>query len=289
MKKLNRNEALVTLMLAGALGAAAPLASADVPCENGGGDPLGECRVLIEINATDGDIGFHVLFDGEGWNNAQIHTGGMLIFDETVTDGIAQLGTQQLTENFFESTELLCESDIEEGEPFLTLTDFLLRFPAGEYDFSLDGGAQTGTTTLTHVIPAAPADVDFDGEKITWEYGDDLGECTTQPMGFAVAEEDAIIGYEVVLEPDEEGAFSGFNFTVQVPSDVNEVTVPEEYLDSLDEGTPLKVEVGAIERRPNGSFGNTTFTEEDGFCNNDDQEECSGEEDDDDDDDDDDD
>lgn len=64
--------------------------------------------------------------------------------------------------------------------------------------------------------------------------------------------------------------FSSFKLTVQVPSDVNSVTVPAEYLASLAADTPLKVEVGAIERRlndSNESFGNQTFTEEDGFCN----------------------
>ncbi len=89
-----------------------------------------------------------------------------------------------------------------------------------------------------------------------------------------LADELDIIGYEVVLEPDDD-ALGGFKFTVQVPSDVvgtaYSVTVPPEYLASLPDDTPLKVEVGAIERRVDmmmlESFGNTTFTEEDGFCN----------------------
>ena len=258
---------------------AAPLVSADEPCENGGGDPLGECRVLIEINATDGDIGFHVLFDGEGWNQAEIFDpSDSKIFDETVMDGTdAKLGMQMLTENFFESTEPLCEADIEEGEPFQTLTDFLLLFPAGPYDFSLDGGAQTGTTTLTHVIPAAPADVGFNGKDITWDYGDDLGECTTWPAGFEPAEEDDIIGYEVVLEPEDD-ELAPFSFSIRVPAHVNKVRVPKAYLDGLEADTPLKVEVGAIEDR-GGFFGNQTFSEEDGFCNNPSQEQCPEEED----------
>jgi hypothetical protein len=271
--------ALASFILCGT----APLVSADEPCESLPqiGDPLGECRVLIEINATDGDIGFHALFDGEGWNLAEIFDdNGDLIFSETVMDGAdAALATQGLTENFFESTEPLCEEDIEEGEPFRTLEDFLLLFPEGDYDFSLDSGAQTGTTNLTHVIPAAPADVDFDGKDITWEYGDDLGECTTWPMGFAPAEEDAIIGYEVVLEPedDELGAFS---FSIRVPPDVNKIRVPKQYLAALEADTPLKVEVGAIEDR-DGFFGNQTFSEEDGFCNNPSQQQCPEEDDDD--------
>ncbi len=217
---------------------AVPLVSADEPCPGGlvMGEELGECRVLIEINATDGDIGLHALFDGEGWTTAQIFDNNSnMIFEEMVTDGAsAALGTQQMTENFFESTEPLCEEELaEEEETVRTLTEFLGLFPAGDYHFSLDGGdvgLQTGTTTLTHIIPAAPADVDFDGKHITWAYGDDLGECTTMPASggdFEIAEEEDIIGYEVVLEPEDD-ELGPFSFSIRVPADVNKVTVPKE-------------------------------------------------------------
>ncbi|MCZ6616619.1 MAG: hypothetical protein O7E57_00695, partial [Gammaproteobacteria bacterium] len=127
---------LIKSALAGfILWGAAPLASADQPCPNGGGEELGECRVLIEINATDGDIGLHALFVGEGWTTAQIFdNNGIMIFEEMVADGAsAALGTQQMTENFFESTEPLCEAELaEEGEAVRTLTEFLGLFPAGD-------------------------------------------------------------------------------------------------------------------------------------------------------------
>ncbi len=245
------------------------LATADEPC----GD-LEECRAFIEINASDGDIGFHVLLDAEGWEQARIiDPDGKIIFHEQAHGALKD---QKLTENFFESAEPLCEEElVEEGEDdeVVTLPEFLERFPAGPYQFrnKLEGGEElAGITMFTHKIPAAPVEVDFDGSVISWEYGDDLGECTTFPEGFMLAEEGDIAGYEVVLEPEDD-ALGSFKFTVQVPSDVNSVTVSAEYLSSLDANTPLKVEVGAIERRfdalLNESFGNTTFTEEDGFCN----------------------
>ena len=68
----------------------------------------------------------------------------------------------------------------------LTLPEFLERFPAGPYEFraKLQHGSEiAGTTILTHTIPAAPAEVEFDGSEISWEYGDDVGECTTYPGG----------------------------------------------------------------------------------------------------------
>jgi hypothetical protein len=39
-------------------------AIAQEPCPESDGD-IGECKVLIEINASDGDIGFHFLIDAE--------------------------------------------------------------------------------------------------------------------------------------------------------------------------------------------------------------------------------
>ncbi len=251
------------------LGICTTVATADEPC----GD-LEECRAFIEINASDGDIGFHVLLDAEGWEQARIiDPDGKIIFHEQAHGALKD---QKLTENFFESAEPLCEEElVEEGEDdeVVTLPEFLERFPAGPYQFrnKLEGGEElAGITMFTHKIPAAPVEVDFDGSVISWEYGDDLGECTTFPEGFMLAEEGDIVGYEVVLEPEDD-ALGSFKFTVQVPSDVNSVTVSAEYLSSLDANTPLKVEVGAIERRfdalLNESFGNTTFTEEDGLCN----------------------
>ena len=267
---------LRTASVALIFGGASTIATADEPCGE-----LDECRVFIEINASDGDIGFHVLLDAEGWEQARIiDPDGKTIFRESAQSSLKE---QKLTENFFESAEPVCEVGLAEDEDdeVVTLPEFLERFPAGPYEFrnKLEGGEElAGITMFTHLIPAAPAEVEFDGSEISWEYGDDLGACTTHP---ALAEEDDIIGYEVVLEPDDD-EFSSFKFTVQVPGDVNEVTVPAEYLDSLDEDTALKVEVGAIERRvdasANESFGNTTFTEEDGFCNNSNQNKCPEEE-----------
>lgn len=248
-------------------------ARATAPC----GD-LDECRVLIEINATDGDIGFHVLFDAEGWREARIHDPeGRKLFQERVHSALRQ---QKLTENFFESSEPVCEERLreEEDEEAVTLPKFLGRFPAGPYGFRVkrEGGERLeGSTVLTHHIPAAPANVDFDGSVISWEYGSGLGECTTLPEGFAVAPEEDIVAYEVVLEPEDE-TLAPFVFRVVVPANGSStsVTVPPEVLASLVPNTPLKVEVGAIEERPDGSFGNQTFSEEDGFCNNPDQDQC---------------
>ncbi len=270
-----RDELAIGAAVAFALTAGSPLAVADAPCGE-----LDECRAIIEINATDGDIGFHVLLDAEGWREARIiGPDGTVIFKEHAHGSLRE---QTLTENFFESAEPVCEPGLveDEGDEVVTLPQFLARFPAGSYEFrnKLPGGGElAGTTMLTHTIPAAPADVDFDGSTVAWTYGDDLGECTTLPAGFVVAAESDIVAYEVVLEPDDD-ALAPFTFAVHVPAAVNSVSVPADYLAALPAATPLKIEVGAIELRPNGSFGNQTFTEEDGFCSNADQDTCPDDE-----------
>jgi hypothetical protein len=267
MKRKIKGRAIPGMALAGfILGGGAQHVSADEHC----GD-LGDCRVLIEMNASDGDIGFHTLFDGDAWERALMKSpGGDVILDEQAFDGSAALATQGVTENFFESSEPSC--DVQDLPAFLGL------FPVGEYSFDLDGNE--GSTILTHDIPAAPAEVEFNGKDISWEYGDDFGECSIE--GYEPIGENDIVAYEVVMEPDvDDPVVSNLKFTIRVPATVNKIRVPKAYLASLARNTPLKVEVGAIELRGGGvnPYGNQTFTEEDGFCNNPSQTQCEEEDD----------
>lgn len=248
------------------------LASADVPC---GGGEIDECRAYIEMNATDGDIGFHGLVDAEGWVWTQItDPDGHKLLKEQAK---GSLKDQTLTETFFESEEPICSADLveEPGEEVVTLEEFFDRFPAGLYEFRTklpEGGMLAGWTEVTHALPAAPDDIAFDGSTITWGPGEDLDEC--EPEEGSGAGEVGIAAYQVVLEPDfdaEEPAdepFAARIFSVFVPPEVNAVTVPLQFLDSFPDDTPVKVEIIAIEERPNGSLGNQVAAEEDGFCLN---------------------
>lgn len=262
--------------------------TATEPC----GD-FGECKALIEINSSDGDIGFHFLMDGDDLNSARIRDpNGTKVFEDQAKGPLRE---QKLTETFAESAEPLCwmnpDADPEDWEDIVTLDEFLDRWADGTYTFSGmsdEGEKSEGETELTFELPAAPLDPDFDGTTITWERPNgsmepeprgDLGNCAT------AAELDILVGdgvlmthpadvtvdsYEVVLEPDVEDGdpIGSLVFRIRVPGDiaVTEVTVPAEYLASLPDDTPAKIEVGAI-----GGEDNATFTEEDGFCINADQ------------------
>ena len=249
-------------------------ASATEPC-----DDFGECKVLIEINASDGDIGFHFLMDGDDLNSARLRDpNGTKVFEDQAKGPLTE---QKLTETFAESAEPLCwaDPDADPDEEIVTLEEFLDRWTAGTYLFegSGDEGEKSeGETELTYELPAAPADVDFDGSVISWAAGDDLGNCASfaeladlvtagvlpeHPQDVTVA------AWEIVLEPDvDDGDPTGrLTYAVRVAGDIapKEVTVPAEYLASLPDDTPVKIEVGAI-----GVDDNATFTEADGFCVN---------------------
>jgi hypothetical protein len=240
---------------------------------------FGECIALIEINATDGDIGFQFLMDGDDLNSGAIHDpNGTKVFEEQAKGPLRE---QKLTETFAESAEPLCWNDPEADpdDEIVTLEEFLERWAEGTYVFSgmgESGEKSSGETELTHALPAAPADVEFDGSVISWKPGDDLGQCASfaeltdlvQDGTLLVHPEDVTVAaWEIVLEPDvEEGDPTGdlvFNIRVSGAIAPREVTVPADYLASLPDDTPVKIEVGAI-----GVDNNATFTEEDGFCIN---------------------
>lgn len=276
MRRKRRSFTILSAAMGVALGLVASIAAPTEPC----GD-FGECKALIEINATDGDIGFHFLMDGDDLLAGRIDgPNGTKVFEDQAKGPLAE---QTLTETFAESAEPLCweDPDADPDEEIVTLEEFLDRWAAGTYVFSgRSGGGEMseGESELTYEIPAAPADVNFDETTgvISWSAGDDLGNCADAAelddlvaMGVLPLHPAAVVvdAWEVVLEPDvEDGDPTGsLVFSVRVPGDValTEVTVPADYLASLPADTPVKTEVGAI-----GGEDNATFTEEDGFCVN---------------------
>ncbi len=279
---MNRTSAAISTAAAAALASAAftGVAAATEPC----GD-FDECKVLVEINASDGDIGFHFLMDADDLKTAEIiDPNGKKIFKDKAKGPLKE---QTLTETFAESAEPVCREALAEDEDdeVVTLEEFIERWTPGMYKFKgqdIEDEKVKGKSPLTHELPAAPAGVDFDVATgvISWsDTGDDLGECATN------AELDALVAagdlpthpedvtvreWEAVFEPDvEDGDPTGsLVFSVRVPPSQLSVTVPSELLAALPEDTPAKVEVGAI-----GLEDNATFSEVGDFCINE-QEGC---------------
>ena len=265
-------------------------AIAQEPCPESDGD-IGECKVLIEINATDGDIGFHFLIDADDANSIRMDDpNGAKVFEDKA---FGPLRNQKMTETFVESAEPLCWQDPEADadEEIVSLREFRDTWVPGTYEITVkgDGGERaSGESELSYDLPAAPQDIMFVGGTVFWTAGDDLGNCAPADSEDGPAETvaellaDGIIwtdpalvpvaAWEVVVEPDvEDGSEIGDEvFSIRISGGAPlMVEVPPSYLASLPDDTPVKIEVGAI-----GADDNATFSEEDGFCVNETAEGC---------------
>lgn len=238
-----------------------------------------ELKVIVEINATDGDVGFHALADADAWRWFRMDDpAGMPIFSVRAMNA---LRTQGLTENFFESSEPLCAQDEEDpGEEVVTLEEFLSRFAAGTYTFRAnnnEGERVFGEAELTYDLPAAPnieatEDMTFaaDAVLVAWEAGKDLGEtCSDESLvaGGTIPDprDVAVIYWEVVVEAEtEEGEIPELVYSTQLPVESTSVTVPQEFLQPfLDLGVDeFKFEIGAVEESGNQTFSEGEFSVE---------------------------
>ena len=254
-------------------------AMAKAPCGE-----LGECKALVEINSSDGDIGFHFLMDGDDLIEAKVkRPDGSTVFQAGAR---RELRYQKMTEIFVESAEPLCFDPLTDEDPdnddedFVTLDDFLARWDKGEYKFIgvTEDASSYNQTKLRFNLPAAPANLSFDPLTgiISWDAGTDLGACaTTAELDDLVTAGDlpkhpqnvVVAAWEVVLLPDVDDGdpLAALEFSVRVPGDiaVTEIEVPASYLAALPDDILMKGEVGAI-----GVGDNATFTEFQGVCVN---------------------
>lgn len=210
---------------------------------------LADASIIIEVNSTDGDAGFQIFLDGEGWRTVRVYgPDGRRILKVDVAGGVKNIGG---------GTELFMETAEPEYENLEELEELIELLPEGDYYFlakNTDGNWATGTAELTHDVPAGPGNV-------YPELADD--EC---PSGLSVnslviewdpvthdiwgEDEVEIEGYQVIVEAEEDPER---RFDVIVPSDVTMVSVPPEV---LGEGGEFAFEVLAIEES-----GNQTITE----------------------------
>ena len=201
-----------------------------------------QAQVRIEVNATDGDSGFHVLLDAEGWKFVKIFDpNGQLIFEVEGGGSVRKTG---LTELFFESAE--------PGFDELPLDEFLERFPAGEYRFvgeTLAGGVLFSKATLTHALPEGPVLLspaedsvqDLNNTVVSWEP-------VADPPG------SRIVRYEVIVE--DESARPKRTFSATLPATVTSITIPAAF---LSPGSDYKYEVLAIEQGGNQTLSEAAF------------------------------
>jgi hypothetical protein len=198
---------------------------------------LDEARMIVEINATDGDAGLQVFLDGEPWRRMTLTApnGRQILAVNTKT----RLRNHGLTELFSESSEPSFKE--------LPLGKFKRLFPEGRYTFrgvTIEGDALVGRARLSHDFP--------DGPRIVAPAGG-----STVPAGAVLADWEPapeptginVVGYRAIVEREDPLRV----FSVDLPASVTSVTVPAEFIEA---GTEYKLEVQAIE-----ASGNQTLTE----------------------------
>jgi hypothetical protein len=210
--------------------------------------PLSEARIIIEVNATDGDAGLQIFADGDGWTRLEVFDPtGQQIVDVSANGGVELQG---ITEIFFESAEPSFEEQ--------TLDELFLRFPSGMYTFVAttdEGKILNGRATLSHAIPAGPEitspeeDAVVDAAQpvvISWEPVTEPFPDTDSPV--------KIIGYQVIVEREKPKPL--LVFSVALPATATQVTVSPEFLQGK---ATYKFEVLAIEAGGNQTITESTF------------------------------
>ena len=246
---------------AGALKPAAALAAALLAIALAGEGraqtgPFDEAVVLVELNDTDGDLGFQALIDGDAYRRLKVRDPRRNVILDV--RGAGRLARQGLTELFFESDE----PSFDELDP----ERFFRRFPEGRYRLvarTLDGGRLRGLVELTHVLPAPAGNVmisglvpaeDCDAEDLPVVAGPVIvswdpvtGSHPTIGRSDPAIE---IVGYQFVVEREEPELLV---FSVDLPPEVTAVEVPADFV-AL--GDAFKFEIVARE-----ASGNQTATE----------------------------
>ena len=254
------SDRLVVVATVALFGASMTTANAESPCPSWGPyNEFGECKVLVETNSSDGDIGFHFLVDGDNLIRTSLYNPNWRkIWSYFVRKELRQ---QTLTESFNESAEPLCFDPLLDNDPddeetfenddedFRTLAEFVDLWKAGKYYFvGIDNEWDwaVGKTRLTFNLPAAPEEVDFELEEecdadgcdvegeISWQMGEGLGMCSEFediPDGVALVTEtgsgdedyETIVAWEIVLEPefddDDPNAQKGLVYAIRVGAD----------------------------------------------------------------------
>lgn len=198
-------------------------------------EEFAEVEIFFEENASDGDLGIHIFWDGEPWRYVTVIDPGWRRIFTVRNDGrLGRIG----------STELFTESN-EPSFDDISREEFLEHFREGEYRFygrTIEGRPIFGIATLSRVLPEPPEIVAPEEDEVV-EEGELVivaWETVPDPPG----EGNEIVGYQIVVEQEEPLRV----FSVDMPPDANMVTVPPEFLQA-----DLETKVEIIVRSANGN------------------------------------
>jgi hypothetical protein len=231
---------LLVPMVALILGISAPRVWADDDVDE---ISFEEADVYAELNDTDEDLGFHALIDGEGWKKLRVEDPN----EKNILKLKAKssLRRQGLTELFFESAEPTFDE--------LSPEEFFARFPEGTYEIegiTLDGEELESEDLFSHVMPAAPANIQVNGgdpilhKEVDCETGEGVQEVELEEGEDVVISWDPVTSshpqvgrdgsivaslYQVVIEFETPDEFES-KYSVDLPPSVTEATIPYSFI-----------------------------------------------------------
>ncbi|MGH7884125.1 MAG: hypothetical protein ACRENO_00360 [Thermodesulfobacteriota bacterium] len=218
-----------------------------------------KAELFIELNDTAGDLGLQAFIDGGPYNRFSIKDPRdrtlLLLFN------VGRLAKQGLTELFFESAE----PPFDQVSPDI----FFRRFPEGIYEFegrTLDGEKLENDVEFTHVLPAAPENINITGIPAA----EDCDALVLPEINAAI--NPVIIDWDAVTESHPEIGVSDsgieitgykvfvlreepelLEFSIDLPPTITEVEIPAGFIALGDE---FKFEIQTFE-----SSGNITAIE----------------------------
>ena len=210
---------------------------------------LDDAVIRIEVNSTDGDAGFQIFLDGEGWRMARVYEpSGRQILVVNTGGGVRHIGG---------GTELFMETEEPEYEDLSEYEDLIQLLSEGEYHFvthTTGGDFAIGSAELTHDVPAGPeivAPLVDAGEECAHDVLPDVAVIEWEPVTTQLTGEPEIdiVLYQVIVVDEE----TDREFLAEVSAGVTMVTIPPEF---LEPGVEYGFEILAIEES-----GNQTITE----------------------------
>lgn len=216
--------------------------------------PFAEAQLLLQLNDTDGDLGFHGRIDGDPWKRLIIESPS----ERTLLDVRLRgpLRRQGLTEFRFESAE----PTFDELDP----EQFFRRFPEGVYEVEgqgFDGVEYESEAYLSHLIPAAPDELTVSGVPAP-EDCDGAIPVATDPVTIAWAPVDSshaelgrpgeveVEGYELDVEGET------VDYSIKLDAEITSVTLAP---GALPSGETVKYQVLVIEAGGNESSSESCF------------------------------
>lgn len=219
-------------------------------CTRAGQREIATAKLIVEFNATDGDLGVHGAFDDHGWKV-------LCVFDPTgdallVVRPRSQLRDLAMAGIFFESREPPLRR--------FSFDDLVVRFPEGRYEVrgrAVGGALLAGTAWFTHDVPAPPVilaphivggprraeDHPVPPRKLAVRWEQVIDTISGAPA--------TITGYQVIVTKEEHDDPHGFArpvFDVHLPPGARRLRVPTAF---VEPGTTYELEVLAIEESGN--------------------------------------